>query len=130
MHVYAVHEITSYLRELFESNPLLTDVWVTGECSNVSRPASGHVYFTLKDADAQLRCAFFASRNRPAATTARLVENGAAVTAHGRVSLYEQRGELQFYVDFVQPEGVGLHHAQFERDVATLEKRPARRVGK
>ncbi|TAK57268.1 MAG: exodeoxyribonuclease VII large subunit, partial [Dehalococcoidia bacterium] len=52
VHVYAVHEITSYLRELFDSNPLLGDVWITGECSNVSRPASGHVYFTLKDADA------------------------------------------------------------------------------
>lgn len=122
MHVYAVHEITSYLRELFESNPLLGDVWITGECSNVSRPASGHVYFTLKDADAQLRCAFFISRSRPVATTSRLIENGAAVTAHGRVSLYEQRGELQFYVDFVQPEGIGALQAEYERLRAQLEQ--------
>ncbi len=122
MHVYAVHEITSYLRELFESNPLLGDLWITGECSNVSRPASGHVYFTLKDADAQLRCAFFARRGGPSATTSRLVENGAAVTAHGRVSLYEQRGELQFYVDFVQPEGVGALQAEYERLKAQLEQ--------
>ena len=122
MHVYAVHEITSYLRELFESNPLLGDVWITGECSNVSRPASGHVYFTLKDADAQLRCAFFARRGGPAATTSRLVANGAAVTAHGRISIYEQRGELQFYVDFVQPEGVGALQAEYERLKAQLDQ--------
>lgn len=122
MHIYAVHEITSYLRELFESNPLLGDVWITGECSNTSRPASGHVYFTLKDADAQLRCAFFAGRGRPAATTSRLVENGAAVTAHGRISLYEARGEMQFYVDFVQPEGVGALQAEYERLKAQLEQ--------
>ena len=55
MQVYAVREITSYLRELFESSPVLGDVWVAGECSNVSRPSSGHVYFTLKDANAQFR---------------------------------------------------------------------------
>jgi exodeoxyribonuclease VII large subunit len=122
VHVYAVHEITSYLRELFESNSLLGDVWITGECSNVSRPASGHVYFTLKDADAQLRCALFASRNRPAAASSRLVENGVAVTAHGRISLYEARGELQFYVDFVQPEGVGVLQAEYERLKAQLEQ--------
>lgn len=122
MHVYAVREVTAYLRELFDSNPHLGDIWIAGECSNVSRPASGHVYFTLKDADSQLRAAFFARRGGPATTTARLVENGAAVTAHGRISLYEQRGELQFYVDFVQPEGIGALQAEYERLKARLDQ--------
>ena len=122
MHVYAVREVTAYLRELFDSNPHLGDIWIAGECSNVGRPASGHVYFTLKDADSQLRAAFFARRGGPATTTARLVENGAAVTAHGRISLYELRGELQFYVDFVQPEGIGALQAEYERLKARLDQ--------
>ncbi|MBI5285541.1 MAG: exodeoxyribonuclease VII large subunit [Chloroflexi bacterium] len=121
MHVYAVREVTSYLRELLESNTQLGDIWIAGECSNVSRPASGHVYFTLKDADSQLRAAFFARRGGPANTTSRLVENGQAIAAHGRISLYEVRGELQFVVDFVQPEGVGALQAEFERLKARLE---------
>ena len=122
MHVYAVREVTAYLRELFESNPHLSDLWIAGECSNVSRPASGHVYFTLKDGEAQLRAAFFQRRAGPANTTARLVENGAAIVAHGRIGMYEQRGELQLYVDFVQPEGVGALQAEFERLKARLEQ--------
>jgi len=121
MHVYAVREVTTYLRELFDSNPHLGDIWIAGEVSNVSRPASGHVYFTLKDGDSSLKCVFFA-RRQPAQTTARLVEQGAAVVAHGRVSIYEQRGDLQLYVDFVQPEGVGALQAEFERLKARLEQ--------
>lgn len=120
MHVYAVREITSYLRELFESSPVLGDLWIAGEVSNVSRPASGHVYFTLKDGDSQLKSVFFGKRSGGGATTARLIENGRAVVAHGRISLYEQRGELQLYVDFVQPEGVGALQAEFERLTARL----------
>ena len=116
MHVYEVREITTYLREMLESSPVLGDVWIAGEVSNVSRPASGHVYFTLKDANAQLRSVYFASKApRGRATTAHLVQNGHAIVAHGRVSLYEQRGDLQLYVDFVQPEGAGALQAEFER---------------
>ncbi|MHB8684372.1 MAG: exodeoxyribonuclease VII large subunit, partial [Dehalococcoidia bacterium] len=114
-HVYAVHELTTYLRELLDSDPMLADVWVAGEVSNVSRPASGHVYFTLKDAAGQIRGVFFQSRYRPGGDTARELENGRAVVAHGRISIYEQRGELQVVVDFVQPEGVGLLQMEFER---------------
>jgi exodeoxyribonuclease VII large subunit len=122
MHVYAVREVTTYLRELFESNPHLGDIWIAGECSNVSRPSSGHVYFTLKDGESQLRSAFFQRRNSPSNTTSKLVENGSAIVAHGRISLYEQRGELQLYVDFVQPEGVGALQAEYERLKARLEQ--------
>lgn len=121
MQVYAVHEVTTYLRELFETDPHLSDIWVAGEVSNVSRPASGHVYFTLKDADAQVRSVFFARRGAPSSATSRLIEAGHAVVAHGRISLYEQRGDLQLYVDFVQPEGVGAKQMEFERLRARLQ---------
>ena len=115
VHVYAVREIASYLRELLDSSPVLGDVWVAGECSNVSRPSSGHVYFTLKDPNAQLKAVFFSQRFNVRARTAHLVENGHAILAHGRVSLYEPRGDLQLIVDYVQPEGAGALQAEFER---------------
>ncbi|MEX2246411.1 MAG: exodeoxyribonuclease VII large subunit [Dehalococcoidia bacterium] len=120
MQVYAVHEITTYLRELFDSDPLLGDIWVAGEVSNVNRPASGHVYFTMKDGNAQLRAVFFARRGAPGGATAENVQNGHAVVAHGQISLYEQRGDLQLYVDFVQPEGIGALQMEFERRKAKL----------
>jgi len=120
MQVYAVRELTTYLRELFDSDPHLSDIWLSGEVSNVSRPASGHVYFTMKDGDAAMKCVFFARRGQPSGGTAKLIEHGHAVVAHGRISLYELRGDLQLYVDFVQPEGVGALQMEFERLKARL----------
>lgn len=122
VRVYAVHEVAAFLKELFESNTFLGDLWISGEVSNVSRPASGHVYFTLKDGNSALKSVFFAKRLAPGTSTARLIENGHAIVAHGRVSLYEQRGDLQLYVDFVQPEGVGALQAEFERLKLRLEQ--------
>ena len=116
MRVYSVGEINRYLRELLEANAVLADLWVSGEVSNFSESAAGHLYFTLKDESSQLRCVFF----RP--KTAVDLENGTAVMAHGRVSLYEVSGALQLYVDLVQPEGVGLLHLEFERLKAKLEE--------
>ena len=121
-HVFAVHELTTYLRELFESSPVLNDVLVAGEVSNVNRPASGHTYFTLKDGTAQLRCVLFARRYGPPQAYSSFVQNGNAVLAHGRVALYEARGDLQLSVDFVQPEGAGALQAEFERLKVKLEE--------
>jgi exodeoxyribonuclease VII large subunit len=121
MEVYSVSGITAYLRELLETDPHLSDIWVSGEISNFTRSTAGHLYFTLKDADSQLRCVFFrgATLQRDLRT---IVENGAQVVAHGRVSLYEVRGDLQFYVDFIQPEGAGVLAMEFERLKARLEQ--------
>jgi exodeoxyribonuclease VII large subunit len=121
MQVYSVSNITTYLRELLETDAHLADIWVSGEVSNLTRSTAGHLYFTLKDADSQLRCVFFrgATIQRDLAS---IVESSAQVVAHGRVSLYEVRGELQFYVDFVQPEGVGELAMEFERLKARLEQ--------
>ncbi|MBM4416081.1 MAG: exodeoxyribonuclease VII large subunit [Chloroflexi bacterium] len=110
--VYPVHQVTRYLRELLETNRHLTSIWVAGEVSNLTRASSGHIYFTLKDAHGALRCAFF--RNRNAGQRTRL-EEGASIVVYGSLSLYEQRGDLSFLVDFVQPEGTGALAAEFER---------------
>jgi len=121
MEVYSVSRITTYLRELLETDAHLADIWVSGEVSNLTRSTAGHLYFTLKDSESQLRCVFFrgATLQRDLAS---MVESGAQVVAHGRISLYEVRGELQFYVDFVQPEGVGALAMEFERLKARLEQ--------
>jgi exodeoxyribonuclease VII large subunit len=100
------------LREALESDPRFSDVWVAGEISNLSRPASGHIYFTLKDGQGQIRCAFFRREN---ARSRAVLQNGVQVVAHGKVSFYEARGDLQLYVDFVHEEGTGVLHLEFER---------------
>jgi exodeoxyribonuclease VII large subunit len=116
MVVLTVEQVLAYLKELFESNPTLGDLWILGEVSNLSRSAAGHVYFTLKDGAGQIRCAFFRRQN-----SGMKLEHGAQVLAHGYVSLYQQRGELNFIVDFVHPQGAGVLHAQFERLRQLLE---------
>jgi exodeoxyribonuclease VII large subunit len=117
MQVYAVRQIALHLRELVESDLFLSDLWIAGEVSNYRRYPSGHVYFSLKDADAALSCVLFKSDNKGFQ-----FEDGSAVVAHGRVSFYEVRGDLQFIVDFVQPEGVGALQAEFERLKVRLEE--------
>ncbi len=113
-----VTDLTRYLRQLLESDEVLRDVWVMGEISNLSRPASGHVYFSLKDSGAALRCVIWRS------TMLRLrvgLENGLAVEAHGQVSLYERDGQYQLYIDAVRPAGEGRLYQEFIRLKARLE---------
>ena len=116
MKIHSVAELTRYLREVLEADSLLADIWVSGEVSNLTESAAGHLYFTLKDETSQLRCVFF--RPKLAIT----LENGAAVVTHGRISIYEVSGALQLYVDLVQLEGVGILHLEFERLKAKLEE--------
>ncbi len=117
MQVYAVRQIASHLRELLESDLFLSDLWISGEVSNFRRYPSGHIYFSLKDADAALTCVLFKSAN-----AGFQFADGDQVVAHGRVSFYETRGDLQFIVDFVQPEGMGALQAEFERLKARLDE--------
>ncbi|MFH1560669.1 MAG: exodeoxyribonuclease VII large subunit [Chloroflexota bacterium] len=116
MPVYSVSQVTRYLKDSLETDALLADLWVRGEVSNLSHSAAGHFYFTLKDATNQIRCVMF----RPAYGGENLADGG-AIAAHGRVSLYEVRGDLQFYVDLVQPEGIGERHLELERLKVKLE---------
>lgn len=115
--VYSVHEITQIFRGLLESEPRLQDLWIEGEISNLARPSSGHIYFTLKDDESQIRCAVFRS------TASRLnfsLKNGDAVRIHGKLSIYDVRSEYQIIGDWVEPAGVGALQLAFERLKAKL----------
>ena len=116
--VRTVWQVVRYLRELLAHDPLLADVWVAGEIANLTVAASGHLYFTLKDQGGQLRCVFFRSAN---VGQRGLITSGASLIAHGAVTVYETRGDLQLIVDFVQPAGVGAEQAEFERRRARFE---------
>lgn len=112
MNVVPVSDLCFMLRETLEGDPRFSDVWVAGEISNLSRPSSGHIYFTLKDSNGQIRAAFFRREN---ARSRAVLENGGQIVAHGRVSFYEARGDIQLYVDFVHEQGAGLLNLEFER---------------
>ncbi|GIL12544.1 MAG: exodeoxyribonuclease 7 large subunit [Chloroflexota bacterium] len=115
---YTVSEITVYIRRLFELDEGLQDVWVEGEVSNMTRASSGHWYFTIKDAEAQLKCAMWRSSAERQSFVPR---NGDAVAVHGRVSVYEPRGEYQLYADRLRPRGAGDLYKQFEQLKRALE---------
>ena len=118
MPVYTVTQVSRYLRDTLDADANLADLYITGEVSNLSRSGAGHSYFSLKDAEAQLRGVMF----RNGGIGAEHLENGASVTVHGRVAFYTARGEVQVYADQVQPEGVGVLHMAFLRLKAKLEE--------
>ncbi len=95
----------------------LAIVWVAGEISNFTRASSGHWYFTLKDATAQIRCAMFRNNNQYVRAQAR---DGLNVVLRGRVTLYETRGEYQLVADHLEEDGAGLAHQAFEALKARL----------
>jgi len=113
--VVSVSELNRMARELLES--ALPLMWVGGEISNLVRAASGHVYFTLKDASAQVRCAMW--RNR-AQLLAFRPENGMRVEARALVTLYEARGDYQLSVEALRPAGIGSLFEAFNRLKAKL----------
>ncbi len=117
IEAFPVSWLTGYLKELLESDPRLSDIWVEGEVSNLSRSSAGHAYFTLKDEEAQIRCVMFRRAHAGVA-----MESGTQVLAHGNVSFYQVRGDLQLVVDFVQPAGIGARQAELERLREKLEE--------
>jgi exodeoxyribonuclease VII large subunit len=106
--VYTVSRLNAEVRGVLEGFPAL---WVEGEVSNLARPASGHLYFSLKDAGAQVRCAMW--RNRAIGLRTKL-EDGQQVLLRARIGLYEPRGEFQLIVESVEPAGDGLLRQRFE----------------
>ncbi len=114
----SVSEVTERIKALLEDDEALADVRIAGEISNLSRPASGHMYFTLKDAGAQIRCVMWRSA---VARLRRLPANGDAVVARGRISVYERDGQYQLYADSLVASGVGDLYQEFERLKAKLE---------
>ena len=116
MQVYSVSQITEYIRTVLDRDLYLSDVWITGEVSNLFASGVGHRYFTLKNAEHQLKAVHFSGYYG-----GEHVVNGAQVMAHGRVSFYSNRGETQLYADSVVPAGEGALAAEFERLRAQLE---------
>lgn len=114
---YTVSQITRYIKELFDTDFQLQDLWLEGEVSNFSRSAAGHVYFTLKDAAASIQCVLWRSIAQRQTT---LPRDGDTVIAHGHITVYEVQGRYQFYVDALQPAGVGLLYLEFEALKARL----------
>ena len=115
---WSVTDLTRYLRDLLESDGTLQDIWVEGEVSNLSRPASGHLYFTLKDSGAALRCVMW--RNA-VMRQIHLPDNGDAIEVHGSLSIYEASGNYQLYADLIRPAGEGQLYQEFLRLKAKLE---------
>src|SRR5437588_5114746 len=114
---YTVAQLNARIRDLLGSE--FDDIWVAGEISGVRTVSSGHCYFTLKDQNAQIRCACFRS-------TARYLkfkpQDGVAVLARGRIDLYEARGEYQLLVDALEPQGHGALQFAFEQLKKKLDK--------
>ncbi|WP_448096947.1 exodeoxyribonuclease VII large subunit [Luteibacter yeojuensis] len=114
--IFTPSGLNRLVRDLLE-DALPMGVWIEGELSNVSRPASGHVYFTLKDANAQVRCAMF----RMAASRLRFRPvDGMHVLMRAKVGLYEARGEFQLVADHMEPAGEGALQREFEQLKARL----------
>ncbi len=103
MEIYSVEQISKNIKDLIEQDVLLQDMWVQGEVGDLHRARSGHIYFSLRGGHASmLRCVMF--RNVYSLSP---LEIGDAVVIHGKVSIYQPRGDLQIIVDIIQPEGVG-----------------------
>ena len=115
-HVFTPSGLNRLVRDLLE-DALPMGVWIEGELSNVSRPSSGHMYFTLKDAGAQVRCAMF----RMAASRLRFrPTDGMHVLMRAKVGLYEARGEFQLVAEHMEPAGEGALQREFEQLKARL----------
>jgi exodeoxyribonuclease VII large subunit len=113
-----VSQLTFRIRKLLEGDLELQDVWVEGEISNLSRPASGHIYFTLKDKNASLRCVMWKTE---AARLRVNLQEGAGIEAHGKIAVYEPQGQYQLIVNLVQAKGEGELYQEFLRLKAMLE---------
>lgn len=118
MRILDVGQVTAYIKDLFDGDPILQDVWIRGEISNFSRSSAGHIYFSLKADGAQIRCVLFRGNARWLTFQP---DNGDAILAHGNVSVYETSGQYQLYVDLIQPEGTGILQLQFEELRRRLE---------
>ncbi len=120
MQAVTVKQLNLFVKSIIEGEPRLNDVYVIGEISNFKNHyASGHLYFTLKDNDASIRCVMFkgyASRLKFS------VSDGLKVIVRGRVSLYEKDGQYQFYAEEMYPDGLGDISLQFEQIKERLTK--------
>lgn len=109
--VLSIKDLNRYMKTKLESDDQLQNIWIRGEISNFTHHSSGHMYFTLKDADSRIKCIMFASYNqrlpfRP--------KEGSRVMARGSISVYERDGQYQFYIVQMQPDGIGTLYLAYE----------------
>ncbi len=107
--IYKVTRLNREVRAVLEGS--FPALWVQGEISNLARPASGHIYFSLKDEHSQVRCAMFKNRLR---SVKFVPENGMEILARANVSLYEGRGEFQLIMEHIEPAGEGALQRAFD----------------
>lgn len=116
---YSVTEINLYIKNLFMRDRLLNNVYIKGEVSNCKYHTSGHIYFTLKDAQGQLACVMFAGQRK--GLTFRM-EEGQSVIALGSINVYERDGKYQLYANEIVLDGQGILYEKFERLKKNLEE--------
>lgn len=114
---FSVSDLNNYIKTVFENNRTLASVSVRGEISNFTNHRSGHLYFSLKDEDGQIRAVMFRSR---AASLKFLPESGMKVIVHGSVTVYPRDGSYQIYVSSMQPDGIGALYLAYEQMKARL----------
>lgn len=114
--IFTVSRLNQTVRLLLEHE--MGQVWISGEISNFTQPASGHWYFTLKDDTAQVRCAMFRNSNRRVTFRP---QHGQQVLVRANITLYEPRGDYQIIVESMQPVGEGLLQLKYEQLKAKLQ---------
>lgn len=108
--IYSVSKLTAEIKSILEEK--YPFIWLNGEISNLAKPSSGHVYFTLKDKKSQISAVMFRNQHRNVKFD---LQNGQEINGFGRISLYEPRGSYQFIFEFVEPKGAGALQLAFEQ---------------
>ena len=115
--IFSVSSLNAYIKNIFENNRTLSSVTLRGEISNFTNHRSGHLYFSLKDSEGQIRAVMFRSR---AAALKFMPESGMKVIVHGSVTVYPRDGSYQIYVLSMQPDGIGALYLSYEQMKARL----------
>ncbi|UFJ42908.1 exodeoxyribonuclease VII large subunit [Brevibacillus humidisoli] len=110
--IWTVSQLTRHVKQTLERSPQLTDVWIRGEISNFTHHTSGHMYFTLKDAQSRIKVVMFSSYNR---FLRFLPKNGTKAIVRGSISVYERDGNYQLYAREMQPDGLGSLYLAFQQ---------------
>jgi exodeoxyribonuclease VII large subunit len=117
--IFTVGKLTKYIKNVLESDKKLTNLWVRGEISNLTKHASGHIYFSLKDKESQIRCVLFRRVNEHLIFN---LEHGMKIIVRGNIEVYEPYGEYSIIIEEIQPDGLGALNLAFIQLKNKLEK--------
>ena len=117
-HPYTVAEVVQYIKDILTFEPALSDIWVKGEISDLSRPYSGHLYFKIKEENSTINCVIFKNR---AINLESMPQNGDEVLIHGKIDIYPKNSTYQLIGDQLKPAGIGMMQLELERLKAKLE---------